>query len=374
MTRAERRRRQPGAARRLLVVLLLAGFGPALAVPGAEAAAAVLPAVDQRPPPRPITHAITIGTVPPVAGFPVILEGVTSITDAAGKAHFTTTEEGLSEHISLNEATLTVDGRQVKVAASRVYYGANGDAARLALDLSYQVKFDFSSMNGEAVDDSVIDSVTVKSVTGAVEKLPAHQVNWLQGSRVVPLSGGLEVKKLDWTVQNVEYSGSNVVNASQQKFLPADSQDVVVKLLFYRVSLNVRDAFFGFSAGRAVDVVYPDGRAQRFRLDDGGVLTLPALPRGNYTVTAVGPGPAMTRPLALSRDQDVDLKFYSWLDIGALAVIVVLLAAGLPLLGWRRRRAARRHEESTGIPPAPTAVPGPKVDTEPVGSPEGART
>jgi hypothetical protein len=342
---SQRRLRSAGAA---LVLVLLAALA-SIPVPARAETGAGAQFASSRPAPRPVTRPITIGTVPAVAGFPVILDGITSLTDAAGKAHFTSSEEGLSEHITMNEAVLPIDGRQVRVAVSRVFYGADGDAARLALDLSYEVRFRFSSMTGEAVDDSVIDTVTVKSITGAVEELPAHEATWLQGSRVVPLSGGLEVKKLDWTVQRVEYSGSNVVNVSQQKFLPADNQDVVVGLLFYRVSLSVGDAIFGFPQGGAVDVVYPDGQSKRFPLDEQGRLTLPALPRGDYTVTTLGPGPTMTRPLALSRDQDVDLDFYSWLDIGAVGAVVLLLAVGLPLIGWRRRRRHRRaaavHED-----------------------------
>jgi hypothetical protein len=96
-----------------------------------------------------------------------------------------------------------------------------------------------------------------------------------------------------------------------------------------------------------VDVVYPDGDSRRFSLDDKGRLTLPTLPRGNYTVTAVGPGPVMTRPLALSRDQEVDLTFYSWLDIGAVVAVLLVAVLGFPLLGRRRRRAGRAARQAT---------------------------
>jgi hypothetical protein len=342
----------PGAGRRmlrraglLLALALLAAVASAPVSPMAHAGPAVQPASARSAPAQ--IRPLTVVTVPPVAGFPVVLDGVTSVTDAAGAAHFRASEEGLSARIALTEAILPIDGQQVKVTASRAFYGVDGNAARLALDLAYQVGFSFASMKGDSVNESLIDTVTVKSITGAVETLPAHQLSWLQGSRVVPLSGGLEVKKLDWTVQRVEYSGANVVNASQQRFLPAEVQDVVVKLLFYRVSLSVHDAIFGFAQKGAVDVVYPDGDSRRFSLDDKGRLTLPTLPRGNYTVTAVGPGPVMTRPLALSRDQDVDLTFYSWLDIGAVVAVLLVAVLGFPLLGRRRRRAGRAARQAT---------------------------
>ena len=287
---------------------------------------------------------VTIVTVPPVAGFPVILDGVVQPTDAQGRSHFAAPPGNLGERLSLNEAIVPINGRNVKVDGSRIYRQSDGgDSAQLVLDMSYLVQFDFTDMKGAPVDASVIKTVTVKSVTGAVVELPAHEQNWLQGSRVVPLMGGLEVKKLDWTVQNVEYSGSNVVNASQQKFLPADQADVTVKLLFYRVQVALSDALFGFSQKGAIDLAYPDGRVRRFDLDEHGRLTLPALPRGNYTITSIGPGPKLDRPLALSRNQVVDLSFYSWLDIGAIAAVLLVLALGLPLAGRRRRRKRMRR-------------------------------
>ena len=354
-------RRVPRGAGLLLALALLAAVASVPAAPPAVAGPAVHPASVRSAPPQ--VRPLTVATVPPVAGFPVMLDGVTNVTDAAGKAHFRATEEGLTDRIALTEAIVPIDGQQVKVTASRAFYGVAGDAVRLALDLAYQVGFSFASMKGEPVDASVIDSVTVKSVTGAVEKLPAHQVTWLQGSRVVPLHGGLEVKKLGWTVQRVEYSGSNVVNVSQQRFLPAEKQSVVVKLLFYRVSVSVRDAIFGFAQTGAVDVVYPDGKSRRFALDDQGRLTLPTLPRGNYIVTTVGPGPVMQRPLALSRDQDVELNFYSWLDIGAIGAVILLLALGFPILGRRRRRRTSRATRQVS-PALPDPVPAPRTSTE----------
>lgn len=357
--RTVRRRATPAAWLALVLLVALLGGGPprttSHAADGLRLAAASSP-----------KHSgVTIRTVPAVAGFPVILDGITVITDAQGQAHFPVAGGGLVPRIALNEAIVPINGRDVKVAASRVYrQSKGGDSAQLVLDQSYRVHFDFTDMKGGSVDASVITTVTVKSVTGAVVDLPAHQDNWLQGSRVVPLMGGLDVKNLDWTVQRVQYSGSNVVNASQQKFLPAMQSDVTVKLLFYRVRLAVQDAVFGHSQSGAVDLQYPDGRSRRFDLDEHGRLTLPALPRGNYTVTTIGPGPRLSRPLALSRNQVVELSFYSWLDIAVVGAVVLLLAVGLPTVGWRRRRRARRPRppaEDDGEPGVTRSVDVPEV-------------
>jgi hypothetical protein len=155
---------------------------------------------------------------------------------------------------------------------------------------------------------------------------------------VVKRTGFMEVKNLRWSVQQVTFAGSNVVNASQQEFFPAEQQDVDVGLLFFRLDLQVHDAMFGFSSGSAIDLVYPDGETRRFGLDDGGRLSVPELPRGDYTLTIVGPGPPMSRPLAVSRDQSVDLAFHSWLDVLTVLAAVLGLAGALALSGRIRRR------------------------------------
>ena len=354
-----REARRPPTAARLFALTLLVWLATAVAVAAAVPAAAAAP--------QSAPGAMTIQTVPAVAGFPVILDGATAVTDGSGAAHFRSPPGGLDKRVTLNQAVVAIGGREVRASASKIYHERDeGTAADLALDLMYRVRFAFSDMAGSPVDASVIKAVTVKSVIGKVVDLPAHEDNWLQGSRVVPLQGSLQVKPVYWTIQRVEYSGSNVVNASQQRFLPDEQKDVTVKLLFYRVDVALQDAVFGFTQTGEIDLVYPDGRSSRFSLDGDGRLTLPALPRGDYTITTIGAGPDMSRPLALSRDQVVELNFYSWLDIGVIGAFILLLAVGLPWLGWRRRRwhAARAAaeqrlaDEDDGSPPPEPATSG----------------
>ena len=296
---------------------------------------------------------IDIGTVPLVVGFPVTLDGKTHATDSAGVAHFVAANNrSLAHRVVLNNALMTIRGVPVRVSGQRLYLGLRNP--RITLDLSYRVSFNFANSNGGAIDSKQIKDITVKSVTGLVIILPAHEASWLQGSRVVPLPGGLVVKDLYWTVQDVQYAGSNVVNASQQRFLPARAQSVGVTLLFYRVRLQVRDALFGFSLGSAIDLAYPDRTHARVRLGKGGQLDLASLPRGNYAITAVGPGPSMSRPIAISRDQYVDLKFYSWLDLVVLGAAALLFTGGGLWWGVRRRRrveGARRGFDTAGDEP-----------------------
>ena len=49
----------------------------------------------------------------------------------------------------------------------------------------------------------------------------------------------------------------------------------------------------------------------------------------------------MPRPVAISRDQILDLKFYGWLDIGLVVAVLATFAIGTLSVGWWRRRRAR---------------------------------
>ena len=152
-------------------------------------------------------------------------------------------------------------------------------------------------------------------------------------------------------MQEIQFAGSNVVNASQQRFVPAEQRDVDVELLFFSMTVHMHDAFFAFPQRGSVDLAYPDGSTQRFSLGGDGTLTIPSLPRGQYTLTSVGPGPHMSRPLAISRTQDIQLGFYSWLDILSVVGIVVLFAGGLAWVGAIRRGprpAVHRHRRRLG--------------------------
>jgi hypothetical protein len=114
---------------------------------------------------------------------------------------------------------------------------------------------------------------------------------------------------------------------------------VDVRLLFYAVHVQVRDALFGTVGARSVDLTFPNHRTTRYALNSQGAVTLPILPRGDYVLTAVGSGPRIPLPLVISRNQKVDAGFFSWLDILVVVGAVVVLAALLAFAGRLRRRS-----------------------------------
>jgi hypothetical protein len=347
----------------LLAVILVMGLLPAAAAPSAGG--------------------VIIKTIPKVPGFPVILDGKTVRTDKSGVARFDSGDRhNIENRITLPpDQNMELNGRQVRVSAVRVY--PSGDKPQIALSIFYPVRFSFIDVNGEPIDVSRIESVELKSQTGESRKASAEEVVLLQGSRVVSLAGGPQNKEIQWAIQSVEYASSNVVNSAQQRFEPAHTEVVEIKLLFYRTKVTVKDAFFGFATGDAVLVTSPDGSVERFPLAENGTVSLPSLPRGDYSIVVEGPGPLMARPVAISRDQVLDLKFYSWLDIGIVVALLGTFALGTLWLGWRRRRAhsavvedeSEAGYEIPASPAAPATAPSPSAAAgprEPVAMPRPA--
>jgi hypothetical protein len=284
---------------------------------------------------------VVIETIPAVPNFPIILDSKRVLTNESGRAEFKSRDsQNLRDRVKVEDQKIKLDGRKVRVEPTYKYLEFGQPT--VAMSIFWQVHFSFVDLHGEPVDVDRIKSVQLKSSTGELLTVSAKEAVWLQGKRVVTLGSGPQEKEIQWSIDAVEYAASNVVNSAQQRFEPAETQAVPVELLFYRTTVRVKDAFFGFKAGDAVLVTSPDGHVDRFALGEDSTVNLPSLPRGNYSIMVDGPGPRMDRPVAISRDQILDLKFYSWLDIGLVVGFMAVFAIGTLCLGWWRRRAHRR--------------------------------
>jgi hypothetical protein len=98
------------------------------------------------------------------------------------------------------------------------------------------------------------------------------------------------------------------------------------------VRFQTKDAFFGFPVGSAIRLRFPTGRVERHELDENGRALLPSLPRSDYEVTVDGPGFSFSRPVRLSRNQEVELEVLSYLDIGLAMFVGLAFVIGLPLI------------------------------------------
>jgi hypothetical protein len=337
--------------RRLTVVGLLVLLPLVLSRPG-PADAASAPAVDNKP--------RKVSVLPALAGVPFRYQGVTYRTDRAGRLSLPSSRAGVDNAIRppAGGVPLTGGGK----ATFEKWYGLGTKHQTAALATYKPVSFTFSNPQEQRVPRSSLGTITLKSSLGFITPLPAaSQTLLLQSTRVVPDATGLEVKDLYYTIQQVDVEGNNVVNRSQTKFVPRTVQQVNVPLLFFDATVRVHDAIFGWGVGGKLVLAYPNGASKQLAVGNGGRVSLPGLPRGQYKMSVVGPGLKIVQPVAMSRAQDVDLKVFTWLDVGTAVVVVLIVAIGLILLGRRfhRRRLAAAEHQPVVITPAAAAEPHP---------------
>jgi hypothetical protein len=133
---------------------------------------------------------------------------------------------------------------------------------------------------------------------------------------------------------SIVIDGANVVSQAQQRFY-VDQEDLwTIQVLLYAARFTAQDALFGFPIGTGIRMEYPDGEVQTYSFDTDQAHTLDGLARGIYRVTVTGAnGYAPATPIALSRDQDVELLVFSALDIGVLVSVGLFLSVGLLWFG-----------------------------------------
>jgi nucleoid-associated protein YgaU len=294
----------------------------------------------------------TIRTVPSNPGLSFNLNGTVFVSDADGVARVQvspTFDASLRPQAADKQVAPGVEER---FARWRTH---NGDIYA-TYEMYYQIRLAFVDLAGHPVDPGRVTKVDLKSAIGSQMSVPADSPFTVLGQRVVPLAGELQAKEVTYAAEDVVVDGASVIHVAQQRFTPSTQRVWTITLLFYSAHISVRDALFGFPIDTNVAVTYPDGRVVGMPAKDGE-LTLTALARGDYRVVAQGWGISFSWPVALSRDQQVELKFISYLDIGVatgllLIVVLGLMLAGRPGMGQALRGIAWRR----GAPVATAAV------------------
>ena len=205
---------------------------------------------------------------------------------------------------------------------------------QVGFEVSYLVSHTFVDLAGRPVDPARITSVTIKGSEGTTYTFEDNQPHWLPAGRVTRLSNGLEQTKFLYSVISVTIDGSNVVSQAQQRFYVQPNDVWSLKLLLYSARFTARDALFRFPIGSGIQVEYPDGDSQSFSFNSDDEYLSSGLARGIYRVTVTGAdGIAPATPIALSRDQDVELLVLSYFDIGVMVTLAIAIALGLLFFG-----------------------------------------
>jgi hypothetical protein len=233
-------------------------------------------------------------------------------------------------------------------------------ATLIAVTQTYRFTPHFVRRGGSALPAGAVQSYTLKSRTGALVTVKGTSPVRLQGSRVVPFTGEFVSKDIEWAIQSVMVDGTNVVTRARQRFSPRKLHGAYeVPLLFFSAKVTSSDAIFGFPLGTSVTLTYPSGRTRLVKLSKDGTADLTGLPRGNFKIKADAPGVSPERPMALSRDQVVDLKVISYLDLALAAAVLGTLAILLLVI---RRPHLRRLPGRRPVAHAPYR---PELEVEP---------
>lgn len=289
--------------------------------------------------PLEVTPAVfTASTVPPLAGVTFSFGGRVVRTGEDGVARISVAQRGtyrleaLPWHTKTHRATFARWQNGV-FESTRTVEVPNVTAAEAGFDVEQLVEPRFADLDGVPVAAKRVSAITLRSSYGAIARLPARPA-WLQVNQIVRRPGGLEAKEIRYTLERVMVDGSNVVNRGQQRFSASYGHSWNIELLLYHARFRAVDAVFGFPLGTGVALEYPDGEKTQLEFNPANEVEVGSLARGLYAVQVLGAsGLAPQTPVALSRDQKVELKVLSRLDMVVFLVAGVTLALSLLLIG-----------------------------------------
>jgi hypothetical protein len=301
------------------------------------------------------TANVVVQTVPPLSGVPFWMNGMKILSDENGKAKFQFTKTGTYR--------LEVLVDDYKNSSTRIEFGRWGEESyenfrdikvpsaeviQVGLNVFHQVSQKFVDLSGFPVPPDRITDYTIKSAQGDVFTYTNNQPSWIPSSRIARRITGLEETKLLYSTVSVTVDGSNVVNQSQQKFFATPNGTWQISLLLYSLQIHARDGLFASPVGKNVELQFPDGKIVKYPLDSSGNVQIHSLARGLYTFKIDGVnGLTNPTPVALSRDQVVDVKAITFLDIGIVGFLGLILVLGLIIYGrpWLFIPSKQKHQK-----------------------------
>ena len=292
-----------------------------------------------------------IYTVPPVPGIKYRLNDQIYVADESGVANVEVNTSGVFtlEVLPIDESTLPSNIRMefsrwndnVFTQKRQVYFPRDR-RLEVGLTVSYLVDQKFFDTEGNPVDPSRVDSMTLGGV-GSIFNFDQAGPIWLPANRLTRRIGErLESEEILYYFREVTIDGANVVNKSEQRFQIRPDDVWPIQVLLYSARFSARDAMFRFPIGRGIELTYPDGHTEEILFTDtkNAEVVVPSLARGSYSARIIGAGgSAPPTPVHLSRDQSIELLMLSYLDISLIVGIPLLIALAFFFIGrpyWLR--------------------------------------
>jgi hypothetical protein len=278
--------------------------------------------------------ALEVETMPATPGVRFSYQGVDLVSDARGR-------------VDVPAATLRDARAGLRMQRTTLRNGVHAWPAgwrhgRVTVRVHHRVRLRFADPDGRRVAPSRIASVTLKAPNGARRVLRPEGAHWLPGNRILTLGRRTVSRRAVWAVERVEAAGVNVVARAQQRFAPERERSPRIVVRFHTLRFAARDALLGSAIGSDIRLRHPGGRVTRHPLRDGRVV-LAGLPAGAYEVRVTARSLASKWPVALTRDEDVEVSVISYADVTIVLGALALLAAALVLVGRPRVRARLRR-------------------------------
>jgi hypothetical protein len=284
---------------------------------------------------------LRVQTIPALSGVVFEIDGRQFVSGENGLATIEMYKTGLYRLKVLisnykNPHKRIVFGRweQESYEPSRSVRIPSNEVVQVGLNVFHEINQTFVDVNGHPIDPGRITGIMIKSAQGDVFSLKEGQTVWVPASRTARRQTSLEETKLLYSVISVTIDGSSVVNQAQQRFYANANDDWIISLLLYSMHVNVKDALFGTPIGESLRVAYPDGQIKDYKLDGLKSADIYSLARGIYHIEVIGiNGLRTVLPVALSRDQTVNVTVVTYVDMAVVGSIGLLTAIGLVLFG-----------------------------------------
>ncbi len=328
----------------------LAAAPPAVAAPAQSAASGMFSRMSVL---RPWPVTITNRTVPPLAGVRFLFDGQLIATSARGYAAITE-QHNFSAHIlELAQTQIATASRRysfLRWAGQRDPRQAFSSTVRdLPMRANYTITAGFgvtcivsprlAEQDGAVLQPARVSKLIVRNDLGQRARLNPSRASWLPCAWPAYQDSQLSIRNLQYSVQTMLVSGTNVVHAGLERFVPISQPNPTLTGYFYALSVTAHDAFFGNAMGSYALLTMPDHSERKVLFGAAHTATVRDLPIGTYQVAVkAGSASIVSQAVRLSRNQTADLTAVSTADVAAIVAAVVAGVVGLPLLSRSQRR------------------------------------
>jgi hypothetical protein len=213
------------------------------------------------------------------------------------------------------------------------------------------VSLAFKDASGAPVSPARISEVRLQG-GGATVTLTGKQI----GEPVTLLSGVAtqvdrvwQPRRLTYAIVEVHLEGSNAVFAGKQRFSPSTSATWHISVAVFDLKVTVRDVVFGTRISSSVWVTRPNGKGYAVQLGAGGAPTaLTSLVRGSYDLQAKAAVYGSHTKVLVSRNDSVDLRVVTRLDLIVMVLTLVLVAGSIIVFGRMLRGAQMQRSKAGG--------------------------